>query len=399
MIADEVRSHGIEIGLPETSDVVIVNTCTVTGEADVKVRKEIRRLLRTSPTRHVVVTGCAASLEPDSLMLLGDRVLVEADKALVAARVREALSDHVSARPGREAAPAVTCASDSRSRMMLKVQDGCDCFCAYCIVPFARGAPRSRQVDSIIREAERLVASGFREIVVAGINVGRYQHGDTDLPRLLDAITRTGVSRLRLSSIEPLHVTDSLLEVMSTHATVICQHLHIPLQSGSDEILARMGRRYRTAEFAQRVGEARNELPALTVTTDVIAGFPGESEAQARETLVFCERMHFDRLHVFRYSPRFGTRAAAFPDQVPSARISSRAAELRALDSRLRNLHANRLLGSRVEVLVEVIRGRVAIGTTREYLRVGFETDADLVPGALHQLILRPEHLLLARTR
>ncbi|MDZ4064815.1 MAG: MiaB/RimO family radical SAM methylthiotransferase, partial [Coriobacteriia bacterium] len=263
------------------------------------------------------------------------------------------------------------------TRAMVKVQDGCDVFCAYCIVPFARGLPRSVAASDVIGRVRQLVRQGTREVVLTGINVGKYGNASGGLAGLYRAVAETGISRVRLSSIEPLDIDDELLRVMSeTPAT--CAHLHVPLQSGSDTVLERMGRGYTVREYEARIAAARETLPGLAVTTDVIAGFPGESEADAAATRQFCKRIGFSKLHVFRYSVRARTVAAQMDGQVDPGELSRRARALREVGTRLRDVALDAMAGKRAEVLVEEAAAADAercrdIGTTREYVRVEIE--------------------------
>lgn len=415
-IAAQLLGSGCEVVSEDEADVIVVNTCTVTAEADAKARKAVRRALAAAGSPVVVVTGCLAALDSEALLALGERVVVEADKERVAARVGE-LFDARRRSGARDGGPAEGVHDDLwralpgplasqagatpdrmrvgpafRTRAMVKIQDGCDNFCAYCIVPHARGVPRSVPAKMVIAEVEALARAGVREVVLTGINIGRYRDGDIHLPALMDRLAGTGVTRLRLSSIEPPDVTPDLLEAMAAHADVVCPHLHVPLQSGSDRVLAAMGRRYTAAEYVQTIKLARAGVPGLVVTTDVIAGLPGESDEDAQATLRVCEEIGFARLHVFRYSPRSGTPAAERDDQVPAPVKAARAEALRALDARLRAAHATSRIGERVEVLVERVDGGVAVGTTRDYLRVRLPADGrNITAGELIAVVIDRE--------
>lgn len=347
----------------DDADVVVINTCTVTGEADRKARKAVRHALALPRSPIVVVTGCLAALDAEGLLALGERVVVEADKQAVSARVADALGSRGAPAGEREAEERPV-----RTRAQLKVEDGCDAYCAYCIVPYARGVPRAVPVSAVIAGAERLVATGAAEIVLTGINIGRYDDAGVHLPELLGRVAATGVARIRLSSIEPGDVTPVLLEAAAA-TPAFCAHLHVPLQAGSDGVLARMGRPYDTARYAATVEAARVAFPGIAISTDIIVGFPGESEAEFAETLAFAGEMGFSRLHVFRYSAREGTPAAAMPGQVSPEVRRARSAELRALGDRLAHAYAASLAGRPVEVLVERVEGAIAEGTTREYVR------------------------------
>jgi threonylcarbamoyladenosine tRNA methylthiotransferase MtaB len=265
---------------------------------------------------------------------------------------------------------------------MLKIEDGCDAFCSYCIVPYARGVPRSVAFGDVGGQARLLVEAGVREIVLTGINIGRYSDGGHDIVDVVAAVAESGVERLRLSSIEPQDVNDRLLALLA-QTPAACRHLHVPLQSGSDEVLGRMRRGYTIADYEARIASARTALPGLAVTTDVIAGFPEETEAQARETLDAVERIGFAKLHVFRYSQRPGTPAATML-QVPPEVRSARAATLREAGERLRRRFVESRLGEESDVLVErlTVDGAgdesVAEGTTADYLKVRFPVPRSL---------------------
>lgn len=382
-IVADLLGRGVRLAEEDEAAVIVVNTCTVTGEADAKARKAVRQALKAAGEPVVVVTGCLAALEADSLRALGERVVVEADKGAVAQRVAEAL--------GLEEEPhghAVRVGEAFRTRAMLKVEDGCDNFCTYCIVPHARGVPRSVPLADVIRQSAALLESGAREIVLTGINVGRYRDASTgaDLADLIETVASTGVGRLRLSSIEPPDITERLIAAMASRPA-FCEHLHVPLQSGSDRVLFAMGRTYTAAEYCERIEAARAALPGLAITTDVIAGFPGETDSDADRTRALCERLAFAKLHVFRYSARPGTPAADMAEQVAPELRAARAEALRASGDALRARYVASRSADRAEVLVERVVGGRAEGTTRDYLRVRFET-ADAEPGGLVEVAL-----------
>ena len=383
-IAATLLAGGFSLVEDDAADVIVINTCTVTGEADSKARKLIRQELKREREPVVVVTGCLVAVDADAVESLGDRVVSIADKSRVAEYLIQAFGQGT-----------VTTASAPRSgrgfrtRAMVKVQDGCDRFCSYCIVPSARGLPRSVDRDEILREVEDLLESGVNEIVLTGVNLGRYASRGHDLSDLIAVIAGAGVRRLRLSSIEPLDLTERLLEVLGS-TPAVCPHLHVPLQSGSDRVLEAMQRRYDLATYRRRIDAARDAIPGLAVTTDVIAGFPGEREEDFRATLEACERIGFARLHVFRYSERGSTVAASLADPVPQQERARRASALRELDRALRASYARSRMGGVGEVLVEELvddsdgAGLAALGTTEDYLRVSFAAKdarvADIVP-------------------
>ena len=326
-------------------EVHVVNGCCVTAEAVAKTRQAVRRALRDS--EHVVVTGCAARLADARLAELDPRVRVVAAPS---ERAPDAVLDVLAGlgcRGGERGA-----ASPLRRRMFLKVQDGCSFPCAYCVIPEVRGATRSRPLDEVVAEAERRVRQGHRELVVTGVNVGLYRDrgAGADLAALLRRLAQVdGLERARLSSVEPDHVDDDVLAALAEPPFL--PHLHVPLQTGSDPLLGRMRRRYTARRYRALVGAARELIPGVAVTADVIAGLPGEEEGDHQATLALVEELGLARLHVFPYSPRPGTRTAA-ADTDPAVK-RRRAAELRALSDGLQDAHRRGLIGRDDAVLVE----------------------------------------------
>lgn len=365
-VAADLMGRGVSVVDEDAAEVVIVTTCTVTAEADHKARKAVRHALRAPNSPAVVVTGCLAVLDADGLRALGERVIVEADREAVAVRVAEILGA-----PAFVGARVTRTGSEFRTRVMVKVEDGCDAFCAYCIVPHARGLPRATPLAAVIAEVGALKAAGTAEVVLTGINIGRYDWEGLRLPELIGAVASTGIARIRLSSIEPEDVDGRLLAVAAA-TPAFCEHLHVPLQSGCDRTLAEMGRRYDTAGYAAVIGRVRAALPRAATTTDVLVGFPGETDADFEHSLAFVEEMGFAKLHVFRYSRRAGTPAAARGDQVPPAVVAERARRMRELGQRLRVLFLDSCAGEGAEVLVERVAGVEADGRARNGAAVRF---------------------------
>jgi threonylcarbamoyladenosine tRNA methylthiotransferase MtaB len=377
--AAELLARGVEIVRdPSTADAVVINTCTVTAEADRKARKAVRHTLGLPAEPAVVVTGCLAALDADGLRSLGDRVAVQADKAAVAATVAALVGASGETRSGASAeVHAAPPGAGSTTRVMIKVEDGCDNACTYCIVPKARGGSRAIPSGRLLAEVRALAAAGTREVVLTGINIGRYRDlpATADLPALLELLAGTGMPRIRLSSIEPPDVTAAFLEVVRRHPQVM-PHLHIPLQSGSDRTLRAMGRAYTTDDFARMLAAARGALPHLAVTTDVIVGFPAEKDDDHAASLAFVEACGFSKLHVFRYSARPGTPAADMDGQVDPRVKAARAAGMRALGTRLAATRAAWRIGGYADVLVERVADPVAgtaEGTSEDYLHVVIE--------------------------
>ncbi len=376
-IASDLLGRGCMLVPENEALVVIINSCTVTGEADRKARKAVRHALNGARAPIVVVTGCLATMDPQGLRDLSERVVVEADKERVADIVSSVLDLHAT-----HHGHAVGMGEGFRTRTMLKIEDGCDNFCTYCIIPYARGVPRSVPLDQLIDRAKRLVEAGVAEIVLTGINIGRYRDGGHTLPDVVRRIAATGIRRLRLSSVEPPDVNGELLAALAETPCAV-PHLHIPLQSGSDSVLAAMGRTYSAAEFEILVGRARKAVPGLVITTDVIAGFPGETWCDAVETIAMCERIGFSKMHVFRYSERPGTPAATMLRSVAPGERAVRAQALRMLGQSMRERFLRSLLGAERTVLVESVAGSTAIGTTGDYVRVEVEDVTNIAEGDL----------------
>ncbi|MCL6478661.1 MAG: tRNA (N(6)-L-threonylcarbamoyladenosine(37)-C(2))-methylthiotransferase MtaB [Peptococcaceae bacterium] len=391
-IAGMFRARGYSIvDFKDRADVYVINTCTVTHLGDRKSRQLIRRAVKSNPEGLVVVTGCYSQVSPgevleipgvDLVMGTGDRSrivdLVEnMEKGGQACAVRESGQF-------REFEELPAAAATDRVRAFLKIQEGCDNFCSYCIVPFARGPLRSRDPGGIVKEARELAAAGYREIVITGIHTGAYgkdKAGGMSLASLLEELAGIGgLARIRLSSVEPLDITGDLISLLARGAP-FCPHLHIPLQSGDDGILQAMRRHYSADYFRNLVAAVRAEISDVSVTTDVIVGFPGESDENFMNTYNLIKELKLSALHVFKYSPRKGTAAAGFPDQVPPGVKEERSSMLIALGKELSNEFASRYLGKSVEVLVEEsVEGMSGMvqGHTPNYLLAAFPGDPEM---------------------
>jgi threonylcarbamoyladenosine tRNA methylthiotransferase MtaB len=355
--------------------IVVVNTCTVTGEADAKARKAVRHAL-SGGAATVVVTGCLAAIDPQGLRDIDPRVVVEPDRAALPRRVAELAGVD----PVAHARLAPRPATLGRTRVMVKVQDGCDHRCSYCIVPDARGSARSVPTADVLDRVRMLARAGAPEVVLTGINIGRYDdvRGAHDLASLIEAVASTPISRIHLSSVEPLDLDRRLLDALSATRKVV-PHLHVPLQSGCDRTLGVMGRGYSVERYAAALDQARAAIPGVSVTTDVIAGFPGESDRDFAESLAFIESAGLTRLHVFRYSPRAGTPAAVLADQVSPPVKAERAEALRVVSERLLRTHVLARVGTEMSACIERVSGGVARGTGDDSLAV------EVVSGSLRQ--------------
>lgn len=351
------------------ADLIVVNTCTVTGEAEKKTRKAVRRALRANERARVLVTGCAAAIDAAFYEALDERVRV-VGKAGLAEAIEEAASEFGEARASApcEAAPVLHIGAGFRTRVGVKVQDGCDNACTYCIVHVARGRATSRPADDVASECVAYARAGAKEIVLTGINLGSYCDGAKRDPsavrlagllrRLLDETAALHADdeppvRFRISSIEPRDVDDALIELLAEADGRICRHLHLPLQAGSSKVLREMARPYDATRFAALVERLYAAVPELSLSTDIIAGFPGETEAEFQETLDMARRCRFSKIHAFPYSRREGTPAASRADQVPPAVLERRASALRALGDELRAAERARRRGTEELALVE----------------------------------------------
>ncbi len=352
--AREFRARGFRLADDEEeTDLLVVNTCAVTEEAVRKSRRLLRRAQRGNPAAKLVVSGCYASLEPEAAAALGVDLVVPNDRKseLVEIAVRELalpLMPLSAAEPG-----AYGLLARNRQRAFVKVQDGCRYRCTYCIVTLARGAERSRPIDEVVEEVNRLHAGGIHEVVLAGVHLGGYgSDWGASLYQLVKAVLeRTAIPRLRLGSLEPWDLPKDFWRLFENPR--LMPHLHLPMQSGADSVLRRMSRRCRSGEFLALMEKARAAVPGLNVTTDIIVGFPGESEQEWRQTLEFVEAAAFGDVHIFPFSPRAGTKAATLADAVPREVQRRRCEALHRLAERLRHRARQRLVGRQVEVLVE----------------------------------------------
>ncbi|MBK1618167.1 tRNA (N(6)-L-threonylcarbamoyladenosine(37)-C(2))-methylthiotransferase MtaB [Lamprobacter modestohalophilus] len=350
----ELEARGCRIsGEGDAADLVVVNTCAVTAEAVRKSRKLLRRLQRENPRARLVVSGCAVSLEAHQLGELGiDLVVPNQDKDRLVAIAEEALQLPLMPEAATEPGAAALFAR-GRQRAFVKIQDGCRYQCSFCITTRARGDERSRPIAEVCAEINQLVADGIQEVVLTGVHAAGYGSDcDTSLSELLAAVlAETDVARVRLGSVEPWDLPERFWQLFE-HPRMM-PHLHLPLQSGADSVLKRMARRCKTADFARLAELARSTHPNFNITTDIIVGFPGETESEWMQTLAFVEQIGFGGLHIFNYSPRQGTRAAEMSDQVPTPVKRARSRELHTLAQRLKRAWLQRQVGSVQEVLIE----------------------------------------------
>lgn len=370
----------------EPADLTVLHSCVVTAAAAGKTRQHIRRLLKASPGSVLLLTGCGAAhnlvpLDPPHINIPpGPGWLDRLERALDALPLSRGAGH-----PASDADESDRVIDDwmpiedfgDRHRAFLKVQDGCDICCSYCIVPSLRGAPRDKPIDLAVSEARGLVARGYREIVVTGVCVGAYgRDSGAGLDRLLSALLQVdGLDRLRMSSLHPAELTDALLKVWSADERIL-PHVHLPLQSGSDRILAAMRRGYTCADYLEAIERVRSALDRPSFTTDVIVGFPGETDEDFEETLAVCDAAVFSRLHIFPYSPRPGTAAAQCGALVPVDRVRERIRRLKSKGAETLERYARGLVGREDSVLIEQIRDDVAEGYSSRYLPTAIARDS-----------------------
>lgn len=378
----------------EEADLYVINTCSVTAIADKKSRQMIHRARRRNPAALVVACGCYVQQQNISPEALGCDIIIGNDEKSRLIEITEAyLRDHGSSvirheiNSAKEIYEDWDCSQDyrtpeSRTRAFIKIQDGCDRFCSYCLIPYVRGRTRSRDAASVLNEIDNVIKKGCMEVVLTGIHLSSYNDGDNTLIDLCEEIDRkTSIRRLRLSSLEPTIVTGDFAARLSK-LDCICPHFHLSLQSGSDTVIRRMNRSYTTADFARGVEFLRTYFKDPAITTDVIAGFPGESEEEFLRGKVFLTQIRFAQMHVFPYSVREGTKAASMPGQLPNSIKQSRANELIALSEQMTENYHLLWRGRSAEVLFEedeLVGGKhLWRGFTREYIRVYRASDENL---------------------
>jgi len=355
---------GYALAEPDHADVVVLNSCTVTAESERKTRQKLRHFRRTNASCILVLTGCAVQVSEDAAMRYpeADLILGQRDARNLAHYIDEFLLTRqpiikISSYHRDEAFDSSARESISRTRANVKIEDGCDRFCAYCIIPHARGPVRSKPLDALREEVRQLAVQGFREIVLVGINLSAYGSdlgcdlGDAVLAAA-EASRDSALKRIRLGSLEPDSMSDTLLEKLS-RCKALCPQFHLSLQSGCDDTLLRMQRRYTTSDYASVVKRLRDIFPGAAITTDIMVGFPGETEAEFEASLLFAKEIGFAKMHVFPFSPRPGTPAATFPEQIVKAEKQRRAKQMLSLAESLNWQFLQSQIGQTLEVLPE----------------------------------------------
>ncbi|SFH77780.1 threonylcarbamoyladenosine tRNA methylthiotransferase MtaB [Selenomonas ruminantium] len=392
------KQKGYEIvPFEETADFYVINTCSVTSLGDRKSRQIIRRAQRQNEQAIIAVCGCYSQVHPEEIkaiegvrVVLGTKERSQIVELVEQAAREDGIIDEVgNIMEARDFEDIPLYDMPQRTRAFLKIEDGCQNFCSYCIIPYARGPVKSRHLDKIHAEAKKLVAAGFKEIVLTGIHLGAYGRDLAGEVTLADACREVlkveGLKRLRLGSLESIELSPDLFELIRSDER-FCAHLHLPLQAGSDSVLKDMNRHYDTAEFARLIEHVEREVPGVAVSTDIIVGFPGETEEQFQQGLAFVAAMNFSRMHVFPYSRRSGTPAAERKDQIPDPVKKERAHRMQELAVRKTQEFHQQFLGKTLRVLFETDTDGITDGLTDNYIRV--YTDDAVVCGDLYEVEL-----------
>ncbi|VIF79400.1 MiaB-like tRNA modifying enzyme [Clostridioides difficile] len=379
-----------QVNSEEYADVYVINTCTVTHMSDRKSRQYIRRVKKKNPDAIIAVVGCYSQVSPEEILDIEEvnlvmgtndrRKIVEEIKKINSSKKVSTVDDIMKVKAFEEIEISQT---NGKTRAFMKIQDGCDRFCTYCIIPYARGRVRSRDIDSIVDEVKKLANNGYKEVVLTGIHVASYGKDlkDRDI-KLLDVIKQINkiekIERIRLSSVEPILFTDEFVnEVLKMDK--VCPHYHLSLQSGCDETLKRMNRRYTTLEYKTIVDRLRSKMPDVAITTDVIVGFPGETNEEFKKTYEFLKEIELSQMHIFKYSPRKGTPAETMENQVDPQMKHFRSEQLLNLSKVNFNKFATKFIGRKLDVLFEQnLEGNKYEGLTSNYIRVVVESDKNI---------------------
>lgn len=381
----------------EEADVYVINTCSVTSIGDRKSRQMVRKIRRKHPQAVIAVAGCYAQIAPEIFEAMGDidvivgaqnrsKIVEYVEQAQKKEKTINAVKDIMSVTEFENL--YVDAEGETKTRAFIKVQEGCDNYCTFCIIPFARGKLKSRKQKDAVEEIRRLVLKGYREIVLTGIHLGNYGrdlHDGTSLATLVEELLRIpNLLRIRMGSIESVELSDDLINLIKDEPRV-CRHLHLPIQSGSDAVLRRMNRHYRLPEYKKLISELREKIPGLALTTDLIVGFPGETEENFMETLETLRELRFSAIHVFPYSQRTGTPAAVFPNQVPGDIKKDRVHRVQELEKEISKEYRKTFLQKTVYVLIEEEKNGYFEGLSDEYIRVSI-TDKNVEKGRLYSV-------------
>lgn len=379
VMANLLENHGYIKS--ENPDVCIVNTCTVTNTADSKSRKIIRSLRRKYPNAILIVAGCMIQNKKDKLDVPADIVIGNKHKTDIVSLLEEYKDKQLYMVEDMEDADfeEMSLNNFDLTRAYIKIEDGCDNYCSYCIIPYVRGHVRSKKHERVIEEAKVLIKNGHKEIVLTGIHTGHYHDGNYSFADLLkDLVKLDGLKRLRISSIEITEINNKVLDIIK-NSDVLVNHMHIPLQSGSDEILKKMNRKYDKQYFIDKIKKLKEIKPDMNVTTDVIVGFPGETEEEFQECIETIKKVGFTKLHVFPYSDREGTVASQMPNKIPGNIKKDRVKRLLEVSKELEIEYMNKHIGDETIFIPEVYEDGYLIGHTSNYLLIKAKGDKSLL--------------------
>lgn len=377
--------------LNEKCDILILNTCTVTDTSDKKSLKEVRRLKRENPNAILVVCGCSVQNDKTKYDDLGINILMgNINKSNIVSIIEKYLDDKT---PVEYVAKTRDLPFENmevdisdHTRAYIKIEDGCDNFCSYCIIPFVRGKKRSKDFSLVLREVQHLANNGYKEIVLTGIDTGGYESNSKDLTDLIHEMSKiNGIERIRQSSIEITQINDKFINELKNN-NKICDHIHIPLQSGSDSILKLMNRKYDLKYFFDKIDMIRSVRPDISITTDVIVGFPGETEEMFLETMETCKKINFSKIHAFPYSERKGTKASMMDGKVAESVKHERVKKLLELSDSLEKSYYDKFKGKKLDVLIEEVSESGSKGHTSNYLMV--HTNEKLQKGEIYNLLV-----------
>ena len=377
--------------LNEKCDILILNTCTVTDTSDKKSLKEVRRLKRENPNAILVVCGCSVQNDKTKYDDLGINILMgNINKSNIVSIIEKYLDDKT---PVEYVAKTRDLPFENmevdisdHTRAYIKIEDGCDNFCSYCIIPFVRGKKRSKDFSLVLREVQHLANNGYKEIVLTGIDTGGYESNGKDLTDLIHEMSKiNGIERIRQSSIEITQINEKFINELKNNKK-ICDHIHIPLQSGSDSILKLMNRKYDLKYFFDKIDMIRSVRPDISITTDVIVGFTGETEEMFLETMETCKKINFSKIHAFTYSERKGTKASMMDGKVPESVKHERVKKLLELSEKLERSYYDKFKGKNKDVLIEEVNEFGSKGHTSNYLMV--HTNEKLQKGEIYNLIV-----------
>lgn len=405
-----LEEKGYEIvSYDETSDIYIINTCMVTNTAEAKSRQEVRKIHRLNPDAIIVVMGCLTQLKAEEILE------IEGVSVVLGTARRDEIADFIEEyikvrKPLNKAIPLVkeekydnlqVTKTNTHTRAFLKIQDGCNNFCTYCIIPYTRGRVRSKALNDVVSEAKALVMSGHYEIILTGIHTGGYgsdlEH-DTFASLLAALENVEGLKRIRISSIEITELDEEVLNVISK-STKIVNHLHIPIQGGTNRILKLMNRKYTVEQFEEKIKELRTLFPNLAITTDIIVGFPTETDQEHEETLELIKRIGFSELHVFPYSKRNGTVSAKMKGEVPGDIKKERVHHLLTLSDELAKLYIKSEIGKTEKVICETYHNGMLIGHTSNYIKVELEGPSSLIGEEVPVVLLEEAYPLSKASR